>query len=386
MGMQLDKWLDTVESIPFACPEDPGKKTGEGRFPPIEHVDLANLPPLAEELVDGVLRVGHKMVVTAPSKAGKTFLPIQLAVAVATGGAWLGRKCLKGRVLFCNFEVDRASFITRLSNVVVRNGSDKFLVEQNLDVWNLRGRVQSPDAFVDELLEKTDAADYRLVVLDPVYKLMKGNENDSNVVADFAGLVDRIAEKGCSVVFSHHHPKGAQAGRSAMDRGSGSGVFARDADAIVDLVELESDGILPAQHSPFASAWRVSTVLREFSGLPTFEIWWDWPIHVLDETGTLADCRPAMGGDKRLKESPQARGAKSVRNCEKALEELYARKQPGELVLRSELMEALGASDVKTVNGWIDASASFERRTGGPGGRCVVARKAEATSDGPSAT
>ncbi|WP_270344759.1 hypothetical protein [Enterococcus thailandicus] len=45
-------------------------------------------------------------------------------------------------------------------------------------------------------------------------------------------------ELGCAVIYCHHHSKGSQGGKNSMDRSSGSGVFARDPDAILDLIEL----------------------------------------------------------------------------------------------------------------------------------------------------
>ena len=55
----------------------------------------------------------------------------------------------------------------------------------------------------------------------------------------FVNQFDRIAtELNCSVIYAHHHSKGAQGGKNSMDRSSGSGVFARDPDAILYLIEL----------------------------------------------------------------------------------------------------------------------------------------------------
>ena len=48
------------------------------------------MPDLAPPLIDGVLRQGHKMLVSGPSKAGKSFLLIELCAAIAEGMAWLG--------------------------------------------------------------------------------------------------------------------------------------------------------------------------------------------------------------------------------------------------------------------------------------------------------
>ena len=56
-------------------------------------------------------------------------------------------------------------------------------------------------------------------------------------------LTDKIAkEADCAIFYTHHHAKGEQGTKKAMDRGSGSGVFSRDADLMIDLTALEIDG------------------------------------------------------------------------------------------------------------------------------------------------
>ena len=60
---------------------------------------LENLPRLAPVLIEGILRQGHKMLISGSSKAGKSFLLMQLAIALAKGREWLGFKCKKSSVL-----------------------------------------------------------------------------------------------------------------------------------------------------------------------------------------------------------------------------------------------------------------------------------------------
>jgi RecA-family ATPase len=45
----------------------------------------SSLPEVAPVLIDGVLRQGHKMIISAPSKAGKSFALMELAIAIAEG-------------------------------------------------------------------------------------------------------------------------------------------------------------------------------------------------------------------------------------------------------------------------------------------------------------
>ena len=98
-----------------------------------------DLPELAPELIKGVLREGHKMLIVGPSKAGKSFDLIELCIAIAEGRQWHGWDCKRGRVLYVNLELDRASCLHRFKNVYSAAGIKPEHL-QNLDIWNLRGR------------------------------------------------------------------------------------------------------------------------------------------------------------------------------------------------------------------------------------------------------
>ena len=54
-----------------------------------------DMPP---ELIKGVLRESHKMLVAGPSKAGKSFLLMELCVAFAEGQSWMGFECEQCRL------------------------------------------------------------------------------------------------------------------------------------------------------------------------------------------------------------------------------------------------------------------------------------------------
>ena len=79
-----------------------------------------------------------------------------------------------------------------------------------------------------------------LIIVDPIYKCAIGDENDAYDTGRLCNLIDKIAgQLGVAVIYAHHHSKGSQGQKKAMDRASGSGVISRDADALIDIVELE---------------------------------------------------------------------------------------------------------------------------------------------------
>ena len=251
---------------------------------------LIDPPEPPEAVIKNVLRRGHKMMVTASSKAGKTWLMIELACAVASGQMWLGYFVKKGKVLYLNMELSEGSFINRFKIV-----ADKMKLspadQANIDFLNLRGVNGSFDDLAVLLVDMVKENQYIMVIIDPIYKLFEGSENEQEAVTAFCNNLDVIANEGASIVYTHHHSKGAQAGKSAMDRGSGSGVFARDADALMDLLEVDCPEDLQEDNKTI-SAYRVEWTLREFKPRPITGIVFDYPIHRRDDSGAVLDSKP----------------------------------------------------------------------------------------------
>lgn len=98
-----------------------------------------NLPELSPSLIDGVLRQGHKMLIAGPSKAGKSYALIEMCCAIAEGKKWLKWNCTKGRVLYVNLELDRASCFHRFKDVYTALNWNPDNIN-NIDIWNLRGK------------------------------------------------------------------------------------------------------------------------------------------------------------------------------------------------------------------------------------------------------
>ena len=248
-----------------------------------------HVPKLSDELIQGVLRVGHKMLISGPSKAGKSFLLMELCIAIATGGEWLGFPCKKGRVFYINLEIDPNSCITRFLKIYNALGITDTNDMKNIDIWNLRGHAVPLDQLVPDIIKRTKDKQYDAIILDPIYKTLTGDENSASDMAKFCNQFDLICtETGCAAIYCHHHSKGSQGSKKAADRASGSGVFARDPDAQLDIIQLElteeQKNKLP---DPNITAWRVESSLREFPNIVPVNMWFVHPIHLVDEDGTL---------------------------------------------------------------------------------------------------
>lgn len=335
-----EDWCDWVE----ACTDD---------LPDTECLvdDWDDLPPLADALISGVLRQGHKMLLAGPSKAGKSFALIELCIAIAEGKTWLGRfSCAQGRVLYINLELDRPSCLHRFKDVYTAMGLAPDNL-RNIDIWNLRGASVPMDKLAPKLIRRAGKKGYTVVILDPIYKVITGDENSADQMAKFCNQFDVVCRAlDCAVIYCHHHSKGAQGGKRSMDRASGSGVFARDPDAMLDMTELTiTDAIREQLHNKAAcrvikamldkrghadaygpddalsksrmltiakeklgladlraidaevaaarkkadsmTAWRIEGTLREFASFAPVNLWFDYPVHKLD-SGLLEDLQP----------------------------------------------------------------------------------------------
>lgn len=258
-------------------------------MPPILKLSdvLLNPPPLPDELIKGVLRRGHKMLISSDSKAGKSFLLINLALSIAAGRPWMGFEVNQGRVLYVNFEIGDASAIHRVIEIKNRLGLPDDVAE-NMEIWNLRGRACDLETFVPKLLRRISGRKLDAIIVDPIYKVIMGDENNASDMGKFCNQFDRICEAAhCCCIYAHHHTKGAQGGKKAMDRASGSGVFARDPDAQLDISQLamtaEDREMLRPDGFPRALAWRLEGTLREFEGFDPVDFWFTYPTYQIDE-------------------------------------------------------------------------------------------------------
>lgn len=147
---------------------------------------------------------------------GKSLLSLQLAVAVATGGAWLNRPVASGRAVFLSAEDEVDELHRRLADIVRHEGK-KLADLGHLTVCSLAGRDAllatyegpgRPLAPSDKLKELDDLMrELRpaLLALDTLADLFPGNENDKAQARQFVGLLKGLAiQHNCAVLMLAH--------------------------------------------------------------------------------------------------------------------------------------------------------------------------------------
>ena len=233
---------------------------------------MATPRPEPPQLIGSVLHQGCKMIIGGASKARKSWTLIDMMLSVSSGGPWWGFSTQKGRALYINFELPDFAFQHRLKAIAAAKGITDY---SGFDLWNLRGFATDFSILIPKILTRIKDGRYTLIILDPIYKgLGKRDENKAGDIASLCNEIEQLAvQSGAAVVFGAHYSKGNQAGKEAIDRIGGSGVFARDPDVILTMTPHEErdayvvDLTLRAlpQVNPFVVRWENVTFARDDS-------------------------------------------------------------------------------------------------------------------------
>src|SRR3984893_17110161 len=201
----------------------------------LEEEPLEELVPLIEE----VLHSRSKMVIASDSKAGKTWLLMDLCAAMARGEKWLGIKTRKSRVLYIDFELQKQLTRDRFRLIKKQRGYDR--PAEYMEILNLRGYPMSAEEFKDFLLSEVRSKKFDAIFVDPIYKLMVGmDHNAAGDVSKVLGALEEISRRiSASIIYADHYAKGNSALKKAIDRIAGSGVTARDPDTMIMFTEVE---------------------------------------------------------------------------------------------------------------------------------------------------
>jgi hypothetical protein len=190
-------------------------------------------PSLRRPVIHGLLREGETMNVIASPKIGKSWLVLDLALAVATGRPWLETfECVAGDVLIIDNELHWETTAHRIPKVMNARGIPLDVVGERVFVASVRGGLK--DIFgLATCFQHLKPGRFKLIVLDAFYRFMPQDmdENDNGTMAQLYNHLDGYAARlGCSFVLVHHSTKGSQSGKSVTDVGAGAGAQSRATD------------------------------------------------------------------------------------------------------------------------------------------------------------
>ena len=107
------------------------------------------------------------------------------------------------------------------------------------------------------------------------------------------------------------------------------------------------------------SAWRVEGALREFPTFPPLNLWFDYPTHRVDDSGSLKDVEPDGEAPPWKKNFPKKDPVDKQKERLAALETAVKSANFGEQVTVLDLAEFMGATE-KTIRNRIKEHPKYE--------------------------
>ena len=190
--------------------------------------------------VDGILPEGLSTLAGRP-KIGKSWMALQLAYAVSTGQAFLGRKTEKGNVLYLALEDGERRLKSRMIKQnwsIEHNPEIEFITE-----WPILGK----DALIKHFLTVSQGFD--LTIVDTVMRVFPHGKNSNKELGEFYSKLQSHCNKidGSILLIDHHRQLTYNSGRDPLDDIYGTTSKAGTIDTFLSLYKDErgkSDGAL----------------------------------------------------------------------------------------------------------------------------------------------
>lgn len=194
--------------------------------------ELLRLPP-PEWLVNGVIPAGGLVGLYGPSGTGKSFVAIDLAMAVATDTPWQGHTVAPGYVVYISAEGGTGMGKRALAWLLTA-GIDPVAVKMAWLIESIPIYADSDQmtTLLDRITEEARLSP-SLVVIDTLARCFDGDENETEDMGRFVAGTDQLRHQlGTTVLVVHHTRLGG-------DRERGNTALRSAADT---MIALEGEG------------------------------------------------------------------------------------------------------------------------------------------------
>ena len=195
-------------------------------------------------LIDGFLPRAGRIMLMGPAKEGKSFLAIQIGLAIAKGEEFMGRPTAQGRVLYLQYDTPHKLWLKRMrklakagvklhDNFMVLDPSD-YEYRNSIDVLN--------EEHAEYLKNVVDSIQPDVVIIDTLRKLYNGDENNSAIAKQVFDILNTVFVDRAVVYIHHSHKLSPPPGQKVMartpprDAARGTSYFADEVDAIYMLL------------------------------------------------------------------------------------------------------------------------------------------------------
>jgi len=194
---------------------------------PIKLTSIKDLLSEPEEefdyIVDDLLLIGGLSLMVAKPKTGKSTLARQLALSVARGESFLGRKVKAGLVIYVGLE-DRRTDVRRHFRAMGATGNENLKIFVGM----------SPANAIDELRKVAENEKPALIIVDTLARLARIKDlNDySHVTNGLEPILAIARDVGAHLLLTHHAKKGKSEG---IDSTLGSTALVGSVDTVIFL-------------------------------------------------------------------------------------------------------------------------------------------------------
>ena len=442
----MDTYLTADKMVSTYCKYDSIEKMDEEKTPYLKGISRA---------------MGELTLISAPPKAGKTMLMLQLALCMATGHEWLGFKprpkydeptdekegMEPHYVMYVNLETDEVLlsyhlqamckamglkkppenlYIINLNenvNKLVKHGIDDYLYKCYYDDYcdmyegadeksffkyiyqktiTVKGEDPSHSKYsaleeigeydiIDYLNNRRNGGELRpkdiilfikctlkcldyegkwvdTVIIDPFYLLYNGDENDIVQVCNCLKSIKEeltynydLEDTDRNIFLVHHHSKGNKASTKSIDHSSGSNVFSRYCETIIDLIELDTT---KEANAGKRRGFSVDIVSRDYPSINGYRVWSDYPLFTPasgDELKT-AGTKKTFNKEKVSKKTAEEKKADNVKTFESKFDALQSHGK----VKSVDMRKAYNVKTDRTISRYIESvnqSVGYDRFT-----------------------
>ncbi len=247
-------------------------------------------PDMRQPIIHGILRRGEIMNLVAAPKTNKSWMALDAAMAVISGGRFFGRfDCTRGRVLIIDNELHEQTISMRSKTVAAVMNVPGRYAGNLIDYMPLRGEladIYDLRAFLDDIPPRA----YAMCVCDALYRLYPSgmDENDNAEMARLYNHLDLYAGTlDAAFVMVHHTSKFSQVAKAVTDVGAGAGSLTRACDAhmIIRPHRDEDQGVV-----------RIDVLARSFPPLDPFCAKFKYPVWQYDPNSDPDDLPIPPGG------------------------------------------------------------------------------------------
>jgi hypothetical protein len=295
---------------------------------PFATVSAAHLASCAEPLrwiADGLFLESGAGILGGAPKSGKSFLALELCVAIASGTPCAGHfpiRCPGPVTLLCVEDpqpvlVERLRALCRARNVTLESLPIHVIVEP---------AVRLPDG-LDRLSATIEATHARLLLLDPLIRLHRADENSAAEMSIILDGLRSLARSSHSAVLLVHHTRKAPAGNSPGSALRGSSDLHAFGDTNLYLRKLDRNGAMELRIEHRATACPEPLRIR------------------MSVDGGDQPCARILAGDNPDRDDPLARKVLAV--LSKAHEPQSTRALRSQLGVRNQSLSAALATLLK---------------------------------------